>query len=40
MKGGTQKIKLETVQLVSQTSWNVVSDVTADVIIKYTEGKF
>ena len=40
MKGGTQKIKLETVQLVSQTSWNVVSDVTADVTVKYTEGKF
>ena len=40
MKGGTQKIKLETVKLISQTSWNVVSDVTADVIIKYTEGKF
>lgn len=40
MKGGFQKIKLETVKLVSQSSWNVVSDVTADVIIKYTEGKF
>ena len=40
MKGGAQKIKLETVQLVSQSSWNVVSSVTADVIIKYTEGKF
>lgn len=40
MKGGAQKIKLETVKLVSQTSWNVVSNVTADVTVKYTEGKF
>lgn len=40
MKGGSQKIKLETVKLISNTSWNVVSSVTADVIIKYTEGKF
>ena len=40
MKGGAQKIKLETVQLVSQSSWNVVSSVTADVTVKYTEGKF
>ena len=40
MKGGAQKIKLETVKLISNTSWNVVSSVTADVIIKYTEGKF
>ena len=40
MKGGAQKIKLETVKLISNTSWNAVSSVTADVIIKYTEGKF
>ena len=40
MKGGSQKIKLETVTLVSQTSWNVVNNVTADVTVKYTEGKF
>ena len=40
MKGGSQKIKLETVKLISQSSWNAVSSVTADVIIKYTEGKF
>ena len=40
MKGGSQKIKLETVKLISQSSWNVVSSVTADVIIKFTEGKF
>ena len=40
MKGGSQKIKLETVKLVSNTSWNVVSSVTADVTVKYTEGKF
>ena len=40
MKGGAQKIKLETVKLISNTSWNVVSSATADVIIKYTEGKF
>lgn len=40
MKGGAQKIKLETVKLISQSSWNAVSSVTADVIIKYTEGKF
>lgn len=40
MKGGSQKIKLETVKLVSQTSWNVVNNVTADVTVKYTEGKF
>ena len=40
MKGGAQRIKLETVKLISQSSWNVVSSVTADVIIKYTEGKF
>lgn len=40
MKGGAQKIKLETVTLVSQTSWNVVNNVTADVTVKYTEGKF
>lgn len=40
MKGGAQKIKLETVQLIGNFSWNVVSSVTADVIIKYTEGKF
>lgn len=40
MKGGAQKIKLETVKLISDTSWNVVSSATADVIIKYTEGKF
>lgn len=40
MKGGAQKIKLETVKLISQTSWNVVNNVTADVTVKYTEGKF
>lgn len=40
MKGGAQKIKLETVKLISNTSWNVISSATADVIIKYTEGKF
>ena len=40
MKGGAQKIKLETVTLGSQNSWNVVSDVTADVTVKYTEGKY
>lgn len=40
MKGGAQKIKLETVKLISNTHWNVVSSATADVIIKYTEGKF
>ena len=40
MKGGSQKIKLETVKLISNTSWNVVSSVTADVTVKYTEGKF
>ena len=40
MKGGSQKIKLETVKLISQSSWNVVSSVTADVTVKYTEGKF
>ncbi len=40
MKGGAQKIKLETVQRVSQNSWNVVNNVTADVTVKYTEGKF
>lgn len=40
MKGGSQKIKLETVKLISQSSWNAVSSVTADVTVKYTEGKF
>lgn len=40
MKGGSQKIKLETVKLISQNSWNAVSSVTADVTVKYTEGKF
>ena len=40
MKGGSQKIKLETVKLISQNSWNVVNNVTADVTVKYTEGKF
>ena len=40
LKGGAQKIKLETVQLVSNTLWNVVNNVTADVTVKYTEGKF
>jgi hypothetical protein len=40
MKGGSQKIRLETVKLISQSSWNAVSSVTADVTVKYTEGKF
>lgn len=40
MKGGSQKIKLETVTLISPTSWNVVNNVTADVTVKYVEGKF
>ena len=40
MKGSSQKIKLETVKLISQSSWNVVNNVTADVTVKYTEGKF
>ena len=40
MKGGSQKIKLETVKLISQNSWNAVSSVTADVTVKHTEGKF
>lgn len=40
MKGGAQKIKLETVLVSNTTKWNVVSSVTADVTVKYTEGKF